>query len=171
MTRQTATRMTHRLCMALAVLALVACQKKTNEPAPAAHTAPVQAMQAAPVEPAFTDDEQAYAKAHLQVKDFRIGVGKQTDGEVRAAFGVVVNSGERALEMVEITVSYLDDNEGELGQARLQPVVPASHGTDAEAALLKPSTERGFGFSVESGAPEGWGTKARVTISDLTFHN
>jgi len=94
-------------------------------------------------------------------------IGESFFGE-KGVFGEIKNEGERILNMVEITIYFLDKESKPIYETTYQPVRVSEFSFGDAASPLKPGYSRKFGVKADD-APSAWAGKVSVKVTDLEF--
>lgn len=80
--------------------------------------------------------------------------------------GRIKNTGTKILEVVKITVYFLDRTKTRIGEKEYYPI--NTYSILGDHTPLKPNYVRDWGYVIDD-APSGWAKKVEVVISDITF--
>ena len=117
-------------------------------------------------------EKQAYIRK-VELRNFRVARGSRFGfGEPEpGVFGKIVNTGDRTLEKVVITVFFLGKEGKPIAEHDYHPVLVTKLSFGGDNTPLKPGYIRDFGYIVGDYAPSDWSGKVTGQVSDIEFQD
>lgn len=120
-----------------------------------------------------TNPRTNYIKSSLELEEIKVdkgygqydvpGYSKEKD----IVEGKLRNTGDRSLDVVEITIYFLDSAGNRIGEEQYYPVNTMAYSGDDSP--LRPNYVRDWGYVVESDAPSDWDKTVEVAVTDVEF--
>jgi hypothetical protein len=116
-------------------------------------------------------DSLAAAQAYLPIVKLKNVAAKPVESGGQGMFGQIVNSGERALDQVELTVSYYDQNGKFVASEKHTPIAIPLEFTDFDLPIVpfSPGEARDFGITLRTPGAVGQQNQPRVTVTGVIF--